>query len=87
MNKKNSKFMPLILGIGINLAIAVGIVFLYQKTFPKPEEVQAKTETVSPVNKDILSSDISTKIKERKSHGEIPVQVKPEELKKDNPFQ
>lgn len=87
MAKKNSQLAIIGLGIVINLAIAAGIVFLYQKTFPKSEEIQAKTEPVSSVNKDILSSDILTKIKERKSHGEIPVQVKPEELKKDNLFQ
>lgn len=82
----SKKTIPIIAGIIINMALIIGVWFVYDGTIPQPQDIEAKVEPVKSVDKNIFNSDIVSKISGRGRHGELPVEVKAEELKKENPF-
>jgi short subunit fatty acids transporter len=82
-----SKSNQIITGIVIIIAIIIGLFFLYRMTMPTNSEINAATKKISAIQSNIITNPISVQILGMETNGNVPVEVKSEDIGKNNPFQ
>ncbi len=81
---KNSK---LIVTVSVLIILAVGGWYVYTKTRPTQQQINAQKEQILVVPSDILDdSAMQVQLKQLKQNGTLPITVSSKEKGRDNPF-
>lgn len=81
-----TKSNQIITGIVVIAVIIIGLFFWYRVTIPTSSEINSAMKKIDVVQSNIMTNPVSVQILGLDTNGNVPVEVKAEELGKSNPF-
>ena len=81
-----SKSNQIVAGLIIIILIGVGLYFWYRTSIPTSSEIEAQKKQIDVVDANVLQSPAIQTMSSLNSHGDLPLQVKPEEIGREDPF-
>lgn len=74
------------LGIILILVVAVGFIYYLIAALPKSREIESQKPQIEKIDRNILKSDTVSAVRSLEVNGQVPVQVSPDEIGRDDPF-
>ena len=81
-----SKSSQIFSGIALLLLVMVGLYFWYRTSVPTQVEIDAAAVQVEKIDSNVLQSKSAKDVMSMDTNGQIPLEVKPEDVGKSNPF-
>ena len=81
-----SRTNQIVLGLVVIIGIIAGLYFWYRSSFPTQADIDAAAVKIETIDPNILSSQTVKTVSTMSIYGPMPVEVKPEEVGRDNPF-
>jgi len=76
----------MVMGLIVIIGIIVGLYFWYRTSIPTQADIDAAAVKVETVDPNILTSQAAKSVTSMSVYGPVPVEVKPEDIGRDNPF-